>query len=238
MVEATFRLMIPTSRQIPLADRTVKVGHCTCLMDSHLFRRMLCIVGLGRFRKEVAKPGLPDALLRNDVVRGKAFAAKHDLGYVNLPTLLREADCISVHTVLTPATSSFTDRVKLGMMKPTTSSMNIYRGPVVKEGRRWALTNGVVTGSTVDDDAHSNYERSLENGIRTRSPPVLIPHGLRVGWYTMDGYDSDGISIELMQRPKEGQCQRADFFFERGWLQPRSVPDVVGNHPGAEVTVE
>jgi len=146
----TFRIMIPTSRHIPLADRTIKAGRCTHLTGPQLFHR---------------------------------------------PPV------------------------------------------VVEEARRWALTNGVMTGAAVDDDAQFIYEHSVENGTRTRSPPVQIPQGLQAGWYTMGVYDSESIIMELMEQAKEAQRKQAAFSFGRGWLQPMSILDVVGDRPAPEVTV-
>jgi hypothetical protein len=48
MADTTFRPMIRTSRQIPLADRIVKASCCAHPTDSRLFTRMPGIVGLSR----------------------------------------------------------------------------------------------------------------------------------------------------------------------------------------------
>ncbi len=153
MADMTFGLMIGISRAIPQLDRTLRAGKWMRIMGPHLFGQTLGIVGLGRIGKEVAKlaKAFRMRILCYDVVKDEAFAAEQGLVYVDLPELLKEADYVSIHTPLTPATRGLLNRERLAMMKPTAYLINTSRGPVVdEEALYWALTNKVIAGAASD----------------------------------------------------------------------------------------
>jgi glyoxylate reductase len=52
---------------------------------------------------------------------------------VDLETLLKEADFISIHTPLTPETRHLISKKEFVLMKPTSILINTSRGPVVDE---------------------------------------------------------------------------------------------------------
>jgi phosphoglycerate dehydrogenase-like enzyme len=52
---------------------------------------------------------------------------------VDLATLLRESDIVSVHCPLTPETNRLLDAERLGQMKPTAFLVNMARGAVVDQ---------------------------------------------------------------------------------------------------------
>jgi phosphoglycerate dehydrogenase-like enzyme len=63
--------------------------------------------------------------------------------FVDLPTLLRVSDYVSLHTALTPATRHLIDAGALALMKPTAFLVNTARGGLVDET---ALVTAVSTG--------------------------------------------------------------------------------------------
>jgi lactoylglutathione lyase len=54
----------------------------------------------------------------------------------------------------------------------------------------------------VVDDLPAVYERLLEKGISTISPPVEVDTGVNTGGSSLYLYDPDGITLELFQRPR------------------------------------
>jgi catechol 2,3-dioxygenase-like lactoylglutathione lyase family enzyme len=56
----------------------------------------------------------------------------------------------------------------------------------------------------VVDDLAVLYDRLVEKGITTISPPVEVDTGVNAGGASLYLYDPDGITLELFQRPKKG----------------------------------
>ena len=70
---------------------------------------------------------------------------------VDLETLLKEADFISIHTPLTDETHHLIDEKALKMMKPTAYLINTARGPIVDEKALVkALEEGWIAGAGLD----------------------------------------------------------------------------------------
>src|SRR3712207_3580030 len=64
------------------------------------------VVGTGLIGKEVVRrlQGCDVTILVSDVVKDEAFARQYGARYVELPELFREADAITLHAPLLPAT--------------------------------------------------------------------------------------------------------------------------------------
>ena len=70
---------------------------------------------------------------------------------VDLDTLLRESDILSVHAPLTPATEGLFDREAFRKMKNSAIFLNLARGPIVKEADlAEALETGEIAGAGLD----------------------------------------------------------------------------------------
>jgi D-lactate dehydrogenase len=59
------------------------------------------------------------------------MTARFDVQYTSLETICREADIISIHIPLTPATKYLINEEKIGMMKPGVMLINTARGGIV-----------------------------------------------------------------------------------------------------------
>jgi glyoxylate reductase len=94
--------------------------------------------------------------------------------FVDMDTLLRESDFLSIHAPLTPETKHIISKDALAKMKPTAYLINTARGPVVDEAAlNDALENKVIAGAGLDV-----YEREPEvtPGLIPRHNVVLTPH--------------------------------------------------------------
>jgi lactate dehydrogenase-like 2-hydroxyacid dehydrogenase len=70
---------------------------------------------------------------------------------VDMGTILRDADVISLHCPLTPRTKNLIGEKELGMMKPTAVLINTARGGVVDErALEQALKAGKLAGAGID----------------------------------------------------------------------------------------
>ncbi len=69
-------------------------------------------------------------MLAHDV-RENAAAVAAGADYVDLPTLLRESDVVSLHTPLLPSTKHIMNAERLAMMKPDAILVNVSRGGLI-----------------------------------------------------------------------------------------------------------
>jgi phosphoglycerate dehydrogenase-like enzyme len=95
---------------------------------------------------------------------------------VDLPTLLRESDVVSLHVVLTKETRHMIASAQLALMKPTAILINTSRGPCVQEGALVeALLRGQIAGAALDVFEHEPL--SLDSPLRNLGDKVLLsPH--------------------------------------------------------------
>ena len=109
---------------------------------------------------------------------------KRELGIevVNLETVFRNSDFISIHTPLTSETRHLVNARTLDMMKPTSYLVNTARGPMVDaKALADALKKGVIAGTGIDvydiEPPPADYPLfGLPNAI-------LTPH---LAWYSED----------------------------------------------------
>lgn len=131
----------------------------------------LGIVGMGSIGKNVAR-------------KAEAFGMKiiyHNRntevpGYtrVDLDTLLKDADFISLHTPLTEETRHLIDARAISLMKPTAILINTARGAVIDEAALTeALKNHKIAGAALDV---FECEPQITEGLYSLPNVVLTPH--------------------------------------------------------------
>lgn len=126
------------------------LGH----LGQDLAGRTLGIVGMGRIGSALAKRcrgGWDMKVLYHDVYRNEQ--AERDLGarQVDLDTLLREADFVSVHTDLNEKTRGMFDAEQFKKMKKTAVFINTARGPLVNQKALYdALKSGTIFAAGLD----------------------------------------------------------------------------------------
>jgi len=77
--------------------------------------------------------------------------APPEFRFVDLPTLFRESDVISLHCPLTPETQHLVNRERLGWMKTTAFLLNTSRGLLVDESAYAdALNSARIAGAGLD----------------------------------------------------------------------------------------
>lgn len=182
VAEHAVALMFAVARHIPEADEFSRKGKYK-QWDPNLFLGpLLCgktvgIIGTGQIGSQFARMchnGFRMKVVYSDVVRNKEL--ERDLGAhkVEIEKLLREADVVSLHTPLLPATHHLMNKERFGYMKPTAILINTARGPVVDEAALTkALANGTIAGAGIDVFEH---EPEISPEL-TKMPNVIItPH--------------------------------------------------------------
>lgn len=108
------------------------------------------IVGFGRIGRATAK--LARAFgMRVLVATRSEISAADEVQAVDLDTLFRDSDIVSLHCPLTDETAGLVDATRLRQMKPTALLINTSRGPLVDEtALADALRHGEIAGAGLD----------------------------------------------------------------------------------------
>lgn len=94
---------------------------------------------------------------------------------VDVETLLKESDFISLHTPLTDETKYTINEKTLAMMKPTAYLINTSRGPLVDENALYkALKEGLIAGAGLD--VMEQEPPSADNPLLTLDNIIITPH--------------------------------------------------------------
>ena len=150
-----FTLLMSVARRVAEADRYVKAGKwrvpwgLMMMLGQDVWGKTIGILGMGRIGSAVAKraKGMNMKILYSDVVRNEQAEREVGANYVDLETLLKESDFVTVHVPLLPSTHHLINEERLRLMKKTACLINTSRGPVVdekalckalKEGWIWA----------------------------------------------------------------------------------------------------
>ena len=153
VAEHTLALLLTLARAIVPQDAAIHSGGWRRDNGVPLRGRTLGLVGLGRIGREVAVRAAPFRmrLLVHDPQADPAFVAQYGATLVSLERLLEEADFVSLHLPLTPATRHLIDARALRRMKPSAFLINTARGGVVDEAALTeALQSGRLAGAALD----------------------------------------------------------------------------------------
>jgi phosphoglycerate dehydrogenase-like enzyme len=136
------------------------------------------LIGLGRIGSRVATLLRPwnVKLLATDPYVPEAKFAQYGVSRVDLSTLLRESDVVSLHVVLTRETRHMIGAPELALMKPTAILINTSRGPCVQEPALVeTLLKGQIAGAALD--VFEEEPLSLDSPLRNLGDKVLLsPH--------------------------------------------------------------
>ena len=219
-------LLMAVARRVVEADRYVRSGqwkvswHPSMLLGRDVYGATLGIVGAGRIGTAVARraKGFNMKILYYDVVPMPPEIEK-ELGVkrVDLDTLLRESDFVSIHVPLMKETYHLINEEKLKLMKKTAYLINNSRGPVVDEKALYkALKEGWIAGAALD--VFEQEPTPVDNPLLKLDNVVVAPH-------------ISSASYETRSRMAEIVAENLVAFFE-GRTPPNLVnPEVVKVRP-------
>lgn len=152
--EHALALLLACARRVAEGDRVIRRGGWTSvdpafLLGTSLDGKTLGLVGFGRIGQAVAKRTLG---LGMTVV----YAGPREVDFPGarrrpLEALLAEADAVSLHVPLTPATERLLDRARFALMKPGALLVNTSRGAVVDDDAlAEALRDGRLAAAGLD----------------------------------------------------------------------------------------
>jgi glyoxylate reductase len=175
-------LLMAVGRRVVEGDEFFRSGQyhgwgILMLLGEDVYGKTLGIVGFGRIGQAVAQRATGfsmDILYYDPVIEAEDAARRVGARRVDLDTLLRESDYVTVHTPLTPETRHLISMPELQTMKSTAYLINTSRGPVVDEGALVeALRQNLIRGAALDV-----YENEPEPhpGLTELKNTVLTPH--------------------------------------------------------------
>ena len=184
--QATWALILELTNRVGELSASVHAGRWSkspdfCYWDGELVElagRTLGIVGYGRIGRTVAAIGRAFGMR----ILAHRRTPGPDAECVDLETLLRESDVVSLHCPLTPETQGLIDARRLALMKPTALLVNAARGPLVVEADlAAALDAGRIAGAALD--VLSIEPPPASNPLLAAKNCIITPH---VAWATRD----------------------------------------------------
>jgi D-3-phosphoglycerate dehydrogenase len=153
--EHTISMMMALSRNIPQATASLKSGKWekSKFMGTELFNKTLGVIGLGNIGTIVAQRALcfKMKVIGFDPYISSENAAKKGIKLVDLDTIFRESDFITIHTPLTKDTKNLINKDIIATMKNGVRIICCARGGIVNEDDlAEALETGKVAGAALD----------------------------------------------------------------------------------------
>ena len=179
--DLTWTLLMSAARRIVEGDQYTRAGKFDgwspmLFLGGDISGRTLGILGAGRIGTAVAlrSRGFRMRVLYVDKAQNEALEQAVGAERVDLETLLRESDFVSVHVSLDESTRHLIGARELALMKPTAYLVNTSRGPVIDEAALVeALRTGEIAGAGLDvfED-----EPALAPGLAELPNVVIPPH--------------------------------------------------------------
>jgi phosphoglycerate dehydrogenase-like enzyme len=151
--ELTWGLILGLLRRIPAEDRNVRAGGWQETVGVDLIGRRLGVLGLGKIGRQVAAVGRAFGMevLAWSQHLTEADAAAAGARWVTKEDLLRQADVLTIHLVLSERTRGLLGARELGLLQRTAYLVNTSRGPIVEEPALIeALASGRIAGAALD----------------------------------------------------------------------------------------
>ncbi len=176
--EHTMSMILALSRNIPQAYTSMREGKWDRkkFMGTEIYNKTLGVIGLGRIGVEVTKRALSFKMkvLGYDPYLSEEKTKKMDVELVDLKTLLKKSDYITVHTPLTDETKHLLGKDEFKIMKKGARIINCARGGIVDEkALNEAFASGKIAGAALDV-----YEKEppVNNPLLKRPNVVTTPH--------------------------------------------------------------
>ena len=187
VAQAVFALLLELTNRTGYHAMTVRTGHWSlskdfCYWDGSLVELAgltLGVVGYGRIGRAVARIGRAFGM-RVIACRRTGGIGTEDAEEVDLDTLFRASDVVSLHCPLTSETRRMVDTPRIGLMKPGAYLINTARGMLVNEADlAEALNQGRIAGAGLD--VLSVEPPSLANPLLRARNCMITPH---IAWAT------------------------------------------------------
>lgn len=152
VADFAFGLILNIARKISANAFEVKRGKWNKDIGVDVCKKTLGIIGCGAIGRRVAKRGQGfDMRVLGYDPYVKESANLSNISLVDLDTLIKESDFISIHVPLTPDTRNLIGSKEMQQMKKGAFIINTARGGIVDENALYQfLTNGHLGGAALD----------------------------------------------------------------------------------------
>ena len=153
VAEMALTLMLSAKRHICIDDNVVRSGRWEKDVVNELTGATVGIVGFGAIGKQLAKllQGFDCKIVAYDPFPNTEAAKALNVELLDLETLLKESDAISIHVPFLESTKNLINRETLALMKPSSVIVNTSRGGIVNEGDLYnALKEHKIGGAGLD----------------------------------------------------------------------------------------
>ena len=183
VAQFTFALLLELCHQVGLHSESVHNGDWCRSIDfcywktpqMELAGKTMGIIGFGRIGRAVGQ--IAKAFGMRVIAYNRSHCAEGEaIGeYVDLDTLFRQSDIISLHCPLTPQTSELINNDSISKMKDGVILLNTARGGLVNENDLFeALTAGKLRGAAVD--VVSAEPMVADNPLLNAPNCIITPH--------------------------------------------------------------
>ncbi len=192
--EHAIAMMFAAARQIPAADRRTQAGEWpkSSFMGTELSYKTLGLIGCGNIGSRVAERavGLTMRVVAYDPFLTEDRAVELGVEKVDLETLLKRADFISLHTPLTDQTRNILSAEALARTKKGLILVNCARGGLVDESAvRELLDSGHLGAAAFDVFAD---EPAKDNVLFGAPNFVATPH---LGAATVEAQENVALQV-------------------------------------------
>ena len=208
VAEHVFALLLAAARKLLLADKHVRRGE----FDWRPFRglelagRTIGVIGTGAIGCRVAEiaKAFKMRILAFDKYPNFERAEEIGMKYVDLQTLLRESDVITLHVPLTPETEGLIGKSDIDLMKEGCVLINTSQGKVIDEKALIeALKSRKIAYAGLD--VFEEEPPPKDNPLFKLENTVLSPH---IGFHTLEAAKRcTEICIDNIVKFIEGQPQ-------------------------------
>lgn len=188
VAQMVFALLLELTQRAGHHSRTVRDGRWVaspdwCYWDYPLVELdglTMGIVGYGRIGQAVGRLAQAFGMKVVATTRSGGGTGGSAVEVVDLATLLRTADVVSLHCPLTAETKGLINAERLALMKPTAFLLNTSRGPLIDDAAlAAALDGGKIAGAGLD--VLSAEPPPATNPLLSARNCVITPH---IAWAT------------------------------------------------------
>lgn len=174
VADMAMALMLDVARNVSYMDRSMKEKNQQRPNGVEMWQKTIGVIGAGRIGQGVARrcKGFDMQVLCYDMYENELFKKEVGAEYVDLNTLLKKSDFITIHSPLTPETENMIDKKAFSVMKKEAIIVNTARGGIINEKDLYqALRSGEIRGvgldATVKEPPYDSELLTLDNCIIT-----------------------------------------------------------------------
>jgi len=208
VAEHTFALLLAAIRKLPLADKHVRNGDFDWrpFAGRELAGKTLGVIGTGVIGCRIAEIArvFRMQVLGYDKYPNLKRAEEIGIKHVDLKTLLKESDIITLHVTLTSETEGLIGEKEIEAMKNRAVIINTSQGKVIDEKALFdALKSGKISFAGLD--VLESEPPSKDNPLFKLDNVILSPH---IGFHTVEAVKRcTDICIDNVAKFLEGHVQ-------------------------------